>query len=78
MRRTMYRCLLCNDTLESLYRHDFQTCRCGNLSVDGGDGPSRADEWTVHGLGYTRVLWRHGAIEDTVQCVSDDGGEDVW
>ncbi len=29
-------CLLCKDIIESKYRHDFVTCSCGNLSVDGG------------------------------------------
>lgn len=29
-------CLICGDVLESKHRHDFKTCRCGNLSVDGG------------------------------------------
>jgi hypothetical protein len=30
------KCLICNDVLESKYRHDFVTCSCGNLSVDSG------------------------------------------
>lgn len=30
------RCLLCNDVIRSKNRHDFVTCKCGNLSVDGG------------------------------------------
>lgn len=30
------RCLKCGDIIESTHRHDFQTCSCGNLSVDGG------------------------------------------
>lgn len=30
------RCLACNDVIESKYRHDFVTCKCGKLSVDGG------------------------------------------
>lgn len=30
------RCLRCGDIIESQHRHDFQTCSCGNLSVDGG------------------------------------------
>ena len=29
-------CRLCNDILESVYRHDFRTCSCGEISVDGG------------------------------------------
>ena len=30
------RCLNCNDVIESKHRHDFVTCTCGKLSVDGG------------------------------------------
>ena len=29
-------CLLCGDSIESKTRHDFKTCLCGNISVDGG------------------------------------------
>ena len=30
------RCLMCLDEIESKHRHDFVTCSCGNVSVDGG------------------------------------------
>jgi hypothetical protein len=30
------KCLLCQDIIVSRNRHDFTTCKCGNLSVDGG------------------------------------------
>ena len=30
------RCLSCGDVIRSQYTHDFNTCSCGNLSVDGG------------------------------------------
>jgi hypothetical protein len=30
------KCLACGETLESRHRHDYVTCSCGNLSVDGG------------------------------------------
>lgn len=29
-------CLICKDVIESKYRHDFVTCSCENLSIDGG------------------------------------------
>ncbi len=29
-------CTLCSDTIESKRGHDFITCKCGALSVDGG------------------------------------------
>lgn len=30
------KCLICGETIRSKNRHDFVTCSCGNLSVDGG------------------------------------------
>ena len=29
-------CLKCKDIIESKHVHDYKTCSCGNLSVDGG------------------------------------------
>jgi hypothetical protein len=29
-------CRNCGDVLESVHRHDFKTCGCGSISVDGG------------------------------------------
>lgn len=34
--RNSAKCLSCGDEIESKHRHDFVTCSCGNLSVDGG------------------------------------------
>lgn len=34
--RNSARCRLCNDEIESKYRWDFVTCKCGEISVDGG------------------------------------------
>ncbi len=30
------KCRKCGDIIESKYRHDFVTCKCGAISVDGG------------------------------------------
>lgn len=30
------KCLKCGDVIESKDRHDYVTCSCGNVSVDGG------------------------------------------
>lgn len=30
------KCLLCGQIIESTHRHDFVSCKCGNLHVDGG------------------------------------------
>ena len=34
--RNSARCKKCGDEIESKHRHDFVTCRCGAVSVDGG------------------------------------------
>lgn len=31
------RCLICNQILVSRSVHDYVTCKCGNLSIDGGN-----------------------------------------
>jgi hypothetical protein len=30
------KCLLCGDTIWSAHQHDFKSCSCGAISVDGG------------------------------------------
>ncbi len=34
--RNAIRCNRCGDVIESVHRHDFKTCSCGCVSVDGG------------------------------------------
>ena len=34
--RNRARCEGCDTEIESKHRHDFATCRCGNIFVDGG------------------------------------------
>lgn len=34
--KNVVKCKICGDIIESTYRHDFVTCSCGNVSVDGG------------------------------------------
>ena len=29
-------CNLCDTTIESEHQHDFVSCKCGNIAVDGG------------------------------------------
>lgn len=31
------KCRICGDILESKYVHDFQTCECGSIFIDGGN-----------------------------------------
>lgn len=30
------KCLKCGDIIESIDRHDYIQCSCGNISIDGG------------------------------------------
>lgn len=39
--RNAAKCLLCGDVVESRHRHDFRSCSCGAMSVDGGKSYSR-------------------------------------
>jgi hypothetical protein len=36
------KCKLCNDIVESTYRHHFAFCKCGEIFVDGGNEYWRA------------------------------------
>lgn len=38
-------CNLCDDNIQSYYRHDYKHCKCGNAMVDGG-------------LEYARWSWK--------------------
>lgn len=42
MTRNIARCALCQDIIESTYRHHFVTCKCGEISLDGGTDYRRA------------------------------------
>lgn len=48
--RNSAKCLKCGEEIESKFRHDFRSCKCGALSVDGGKDYlrrvfSRKDDW---------------------------------
>ena len=34
--KNAFKCLHCDDIIESKHRHDFSTCKCGKSSCDGG------------------------------------------
>lgn len=58
--RNAAKCNNCLDVIESIHRHDYVTCSCGNLSVDGG-------------LAYLRYSFRDG--EDSWEDLSVHVGE---
>ena len=34
--KNAFKCLYRNDIIESKHQHDFTTCQCGEMSIDGG------------------------------------------
>ncbi len=40
--RNRAQCAKCDTIVESKHRHDFVTCSCGSIFVDGGDDYHRA------------------------------------
>ena len=47
--RNSVMCLKCGDEISSVHVHDFKSCSCGNVAVDGGLHYTRrvfiTDEW---------------------------------
>lgn len=37
MNKSAVKCFGCGDTLYSRTIHDYRTCTCGHISIDGGD-----------------------------------------
>jgi len=56
-------CKKCNDIIESKHRHDFVTCSCGSISIDGGKD-------------YMRWLGNFEDFIDLSEVTSED--EDDW
>ena len=52
-------CLICGETIRSKNRHDYRTCKCGKLSVDGGS-------WCPK-----RVFEKNGSYKDKVEYYND-------
>ena len=51
-KRNRIECLKCHDTIEATHEHDFKSCTCGFISIDGG--------WH----GHWRRLWKDGDRKD--------------
>lgn len=45
--RNRAKCKLCNDVIESFHHHDYVTCKCEEIAVDGGNNYFRcsAKNW---------------------------------
>lgn len=47
-KRNRVQCLKCDDVIEATHQHDFKSCKCGFVSIDGG------------AYGHWRRLWNEG------------------
>ena len=56
IRTNKAQCRECSDIIESTHRHDFVTCACGKISVDGG----------------TAYLRRSGDLENIIELSDYD------
>lgn len=60
---SVIKCLLCGDVIGSFYRHDFRTCNCGHVHLDGG-------------FDYTKIGWKAGMeLEECVKKMDEDDPE---
>ena len=58
--RNRVQCLLCGEIIESKFRHDYQTCSCGNVSVDGGHDYCKVN--------FKTNKWKPYTDEDELKC----------
>jgi hypothetical protein len=57
--RNSAKCLACGDEIESKHRHDYVTCSCGAISVDGGTAYLKrgwVDDGRFKGMDDTSIL----------------------
>lgn len=51
--RNRAQCKLCGDIIESFHHHDYVTCKCGEISVDGGLAYSKCS--AMHWENFLRI-----------------------
>lgn len=52
----MAQCLKCKDVIQSNSVHDYVTCSCGNLSIDGGQ------DYLRRAFKHSRSSWKELSI----------------
>lgn len=57
--KNKWKCLYCNDIIESKHQHHFISCKCGKTSIDGGTS-------------YIRLVGDLDMIQDMCECVEID------
>ena len=66
--KNRWKCLYCEDIIESRHRHDFSTCKCGMSSCDGGDSYIRliGDLNMIEYMSEYVEVWEDG---DKIRCI---------
>lgn len=72
------KCLTCDSVITSEFRHDYVTCSCGNLSVDGGldyerRGFTEGCKWEELSEYKKELCWVYSedALRDIVSLATD-------
>lgn len=69
--RNRARCKLCESIIESYHRHDYVTCKCGEIAVDGGN-----DYWRVMAKDWSNFIRIDDAGNEIVPKVIDKEAEE--
>ena len=64
------KCDVCGDSIFSSYRHDFVTCECGAISLDGGQDYFRR-VGSIHGYTDTSIVMSKAAFDFAVDTLTD-------
>ena len=66
--KNKWKCLYCNDIIESKHQHDFTTCKCGKTSIDGGTSYIRlvGDLDMMQNMCEYIEMWEDG---DKIRCI---------
>ena len=66
--KNAFKCLYCNDIIESKHQHDFTTCKCGKTSIDGGTSYIRlvGDLDMMQNMCEYVEVWEDG---DKIRCI---------
>ena len=64
-----FKCLMCGDTVISRAQHDFVTCYCGNVSVDGGQ---KTDFFGVSIIDTNKSEFKHLELDITSDDLYND------
>ena len=66
--KNQWKCLYCNDIIESKHQHEYTTCKCSMSSCDGGTSYIRliGDLDMMQDMCEHDIVWEHG---DKIRCI---------